>query len=346
MFKRSVVLFFVYQIIVLHLFSQNTDWKVDYNYFFDNIEFAGSSYALPQTMSGMHVIPSLDIQLNNTQSIVTGVDVLMLSGSQKAIQSFIPVAFYQLKTDQQKLMIGSFPRSASISNYNDFMFRDSINYFRPNLQGIYWNLGNTDKFFNVWLDWTGSQSATQRETFFIGASGRADFLTNFFIDFQSYLFHFAKTRPSLPDQYLCDNAQAIFNAGYSSNKFIGNNKLLLSVGFFSGFERERNIPDQTYIPIGFVAHLNLESNFFGIDSKYFAGRNKLKLYERYGSQLYWSNPLLQSNSYLENKLYIRFLNNKYVQGKFEYRLHFCEGTMYHEQVLTLNASVDKLLFKK
>lgn len=330
--------------LLVRLSAQNSSWAIDYSYFFDNTEFAGSSLTVPQTMSGMHVTPKLNVNFEPNHSLITGIDVLMLAGASKRFQEFMPVAYYQLKTKNQKLLVGSFPRTESISNYSDFLFQDSINYFRPNLHGIYWNIGNNKKFINLWLDWTGKQTETDKETFFSGISGYHEFTSGLFIDFQSYLFHFAKTKTSLPDEHVCDNLQAIFSAGYTTNKLAIDNQFQISVGIFAGYERERNVPDALYTPLGIVLQLDFERKFWGINSKLYTGEPRMRMYSKFSNNLYWGNPWLQSDFYLENKLYIKIINNKYVQGKIAYQLHVSENKVFHEQVFTLNASIDKLLF--
>ncbi|MGB4576594.1 MAG: hypothetical protein WBI06_06790, partial [Paludibacter sp.] len=84
--------------------------------------------------------------------------------------------------------------------------------------------------------------------------------------------------------------------------------------------------------------------FWGINSKLYTGEPRMRMYSKFSNNLYWGNPWLQSDFYLENKLYIKIINNKYVQGKIAYQLHVSENKVFHEQVFTLNASIDKLLF--
>ncbi len=130
----------------------------------------------------------------------------------------------------------------------------------------------------------------------------------------------------------------------TTNKLAIDNKFKISVGLFAGYERERNVPDALYTPLGIVSQLDFESKFWGINSKLYTGEPRMRMYSKFSNNLYWGNPLLQSGFYLENKLYVKIINSKYVQGKIAYQLHVSENKVFHEQVFTLNASIDKLLF--
>ncbi len=339
------------KILIIFLFvsiagySQKYNWAVDYNYFFDNTEFSGSKYAIPQTMTGMHFIPSFNISFDQNSKIIVGTDILMLSGEIPRIHDFFPTIYYQYKKNNNLFFAGAFPRSKSIIDYSDFLFADSINYFRPNLNGIYWKLGSKRSYFNVWLDWTGHQSATQRETFYAGLSAKVSFINYFYADIKSYLFHYAKTKPSLPDDHVCDNAQAIISLGYYNPHFLIYNSLKIAVGIYSGFERERGTGLQD-LPTGYFGQLVFDNKFAGFDSKLYFGDPRMILYSKYGNGLYWGNPLLQSGKFYENKFFIKIFNNKNVQAKLGYNLNFAEETVYHEQTLTLNVSLDNIIYNR
>ena len=67
-----------------------------FNYFFDNTEFSGSSYANDQTMKGLHVTPQMTFQWENIHSFFVGTDLLNISGSKKAVEKVELIAYYQL----------------------------------------------------------------------------------------------------------------------------------------------------------------------------------------------------------------------------------------------------------
>lgn len=321
--------------------AQNTGFSADFNYFFDNTEFAGSSLTIPQTMTGMHLIPSLNIRLDSRQQIIAGVDMLLLSGSSERISDVMPLAYFRFSEKKQRLLIGSFPRSQTVQHYSEFLIQDSVHYFRPNLHGIFWEFGSRKRFINVWLDWTGNQSETVKESFFVGLSGRYDFGKGFFADLQSYMFHLANTSPKTPFHHVCDNIQGIANLGYQEKYGFLKSTLTITAGLFAGFERERGAVYESYTPFAFVSQASVDSKWGGLEAKLYLGDSRMKFYNKYANDLYWGNPLQQSGKYFQGRAFWRFLDNGFVKGTLNYKLHFSEGKMFHEQSLLLSASLNR-----
>jgi len=330
--------------IPFSLQSQVLKGELGLNYFFDNTEFSSSTLTIDQTMKGVHLIPGVAVEWDKNNSLHGGTDLLNISGSQKTIEKIDLVAYYQFQSRKTLFRAGSFPRQNILSNYSDFFFKDSIRYFRPNLQGLFWQVSNPTSFFNLWLDWTGHQTATQRESFFIGASAnKRQHL--FFADFQSYMFHYANTAPRNPEYHVCDNLLAHLSAGVDLTSLTQLDTLMFAVGILQGFERERGMDNMTFTPTGLVVRNEIEYRKFGVSNTLYWGDARMKLYEKHGWNLYWSNPFLRSGSYFESKWYWNMLKNSYVNGKLAMEFHVSEGKVFFEQLFTLSASVDKLLKK-
>lgn len=340
---RSIYL--IVSMLTTTLVAQRTHWGAEISYFFDNTEFEKSSFVVDQTMTGIHLVPTLGINMDSTQRLITGANVLILAGAAKPFEAIFPLAYYSLIKTNQQLLIGSFPRAISLAHYSSFLFADSIRYFRPTVQGIFWNLGTKQNYVNFWLDWTGKQTTSNRETFFVGISSHVQFKNNFFVDFQSYLHHFANTNPPLAGSFLYDNAQMILKAGYQNNLFNNKAQFMLSGGLFLGYERERGGANKANLPIGIVSGLKIDTRHLGLESNLYSGDARFLYYSTQGNRLYWGNAFLRDKLYIENKLYLRLLNNRYVQGKISYQLHVSQGKLMHQQVFTLQASVDNILKK-
>ncbi len=95
-----------------------------------------------------------------------------------------------------------------------------------------------------------------------------------------------------------------------------------------------------------MGEIVFENKLGGLDSKIYLGDPRMILYQKYGNQLYWGNPFMQSGKYAENKFYIKIFNNERVKAKIGYTLHFAENKIYHEQLLTLNASLENIFSDK
>lgn len=326
-------------IIQFSISAQEFQWKAGLNYFFDNTEYAKSTLTKDQTMAGVHFSPEIGVKWDSLHTIFVGTDLLKISGSQNIIDIAQPIAYYRYQHPKASFYAGVFPRSELLSNYSDLFFQDSINYYRPTLQGFFWQAGKKSSFFNLWLDWTGHETATNRETFFIGASAYKK-SGLFFADFQSYLFHFANTHPRTPSFNVSDNMLAQFSVGANYSNQSGLDTLLFSVGVLAGYERDRGLADGTHTPIGAVVRLNAEYYGFGTQNTLYAGNPRNIFYSNHGTGMYWNNPFLRSGFYLQSKWYLNVIRSQFVNGKLSMNLHFSEGKVMFEQTFTVKALLD------
>ncbi len=330
--------FFILIFIIFHfsISAQSFQWNAGLNYFFDNTEFTKSSIAKDQTMTGVHFTPELGLAFDSVHSFFAGADLLKTAGSQNVIDIIQPIAYYKYQTPSVSFYAGAFPRSELLSNYSDLFFQDSVNYYRPTLTGIFWQVGRKNSFFNLWLDWTAHQTSAVRETFFAGASAHQK-SGMLFLDFQSYLFHFADTRPMNPTYSVCDNLLAHLSVGIDYSNQAGIDTLLFAAGVLAGGERDRSLINGSYFPIGAVIRLNAEYKGFGTQNMLYFGNARDVFYTKYNNELYWNNPFLQSGFYLQSKWYLDVIRSQSVIGKLCMNLHFSEGKTMFEQVFTLKA---------
>jgi hypothetical protein len=211
------------------------------------------------------------------------------------------------------------------------------------MHGIYWKIGeNKNRFFNIWLDWTGMKDSLNNESFFVGSSALYS-IRNFYVDFQSYMFHYASPSTRIAGYYLCDNLLSQISIGYKIKDLKFIEKFNISTGVLAGYERERDGISPIHTPIGFTAKLEIEHKYIGLLSQLYLGDKRQILYPKYGNKVYWNNPFLQAGNYLETKLFLKLFNKKNINGKFSFNFHVSEGQLFHEQVFTLNASVDQIL---
>jgi hypothetical protein len=318
-------------------YSQKLEWKTGVNYFFDNTEFARSTITKDQTMTGTHIAPELGVSWDSTHFVYGGLDMLKLSGSRNVIDSIHPIAYYQYKSKSMTFYAGAFPRGKLLSNYSSLFFQDSIYNFRPNLTGVFWKVGEAKSFFTFWMDWSGHQTYTDHETFFVGGSGHHK-LGHFFMDFQSYMFHYASTMAV--KFHVTDNilGHLSFGADYSDNT--GLDTLMLAVGVLGGVERDRTIDRPDAKPVGAVVRFNVEYKGIGTDNILYVGDPRDVYYDKYNTHMYWNNPFLRANYYLQNQVYINLLKRQDVRVRFVSRQHFSEGKLMFEQYFTALVNLD------
>ena len=324
-------------LLMSKLSAQKPLWNANVNYFFDNTEYAKSTITKDQTMTGVHFTPELGLALDSVHSFFAGGDFLKVAGSDKFVDYIEPIAYYRYHTQKSTFYAGVFPRSELFSNYSDLFFQDSVAYFKPTIQGIFWQAGTQNSFFNLWLDWTGHQSPTVRETFFVGASAHQK-IGLMFVDLQSYMFHFAKRLNMSSTDHLCDNILAHLSVGVDYSNQTGLDTLLFAAGVLAGAERDRGgsfEPGSSSTPVGCVVRLNAEYKGFGTQNMLYWGDRRDVFYNNYSNALYWNNPFLRAGFYFQSKWYLDVIRSQSVNGKLSMNLHFSEGKMMFEQVFTL-----------
>ncbi len=319
------------------LFAQEYLWKADFDYFFDNTEYSKSSFFDSETMQGIWLKPLAGITWDDHKhAVFGGVNLLKLPGTDEVLDKVDVTMYYQYKTPKVLFKAGAFPRNEVLGNYNNFFFKDSVNNYLPLMRGIFWQIGDERSFFNLWLDWTSYATATTREKFFFGFSGKAT-KGLAFADFQSYVYHNANTRPRTEGEGVHENIQLQSTLGLqyaNENSFEG----LVAAGVLMGYERDR-FTDELHKPVGFVARADAEYWGIGTKNTLYIGDPRMRFFERYGGDLYWGTQFLRGKSYLESEWYVRLIESERVKARFNLNMHFSEGNLLFQQMFTVSATI-------
>jgi hypothetical protein len=312
-------------------FSQKLEWGVALTPFFDNTEFGGSKAEIDQTMAGTRLAPEIGMSFDTIHRVHVGVALLQEFGSTKTVDSYYPIAYYEYNLAPFKFCMGAFPRDSVTGDYPRVFFQDSIGYYRPLINGLVWKIYNNHSHMKVWLDWTGRQSETKREAFFMGWAGKTQkgvlYLQHF-----GYMFHYAKMKNAPDSQYIHDNGLALTSVGIDLAKKTGFEKLNIDAGWLLGLEDDRGTS-------GWLKHnalmvqANVEYKGLGISNSFYYGAKQMAFYKEENNSLYWGEPIYRNSNYNRTDLYIKFIESDNVNIKFVYTLHAAEGTVYHEQGL-------------
>lgn len=329
--KAGLVLAVVFMTISPSL-SQDIKWKLGFFSFFDNNEFAGSDYAIPQTMAGVRLSPEIGLRWDSVHLVSGGISLLHEFGSVKTINSISPVAYYYYNSNPVRFMMGAFPRDNALGRYPRVFFRDSVSYYRPNINGMFVEIGRGKSYFNLWLDWTGRQTFTEREAFFTGFSGRYN-NGPFFIKHFNYMYHFAEYLDPVVEEALHDNILLLTSAGLDLSEVFTFDRLEISGGWLMGFERARADASGWIRMNGFLAEAVVEYGVFGLTNSFFKGDGLYSFYNDHGNDLYWGDPLYRAGTYNRTDIFLRFMRKRRISLDLIYSLHFAGGDVYHEQAL-------------
>jgi hypothetical protein len=339
--KTSFWIFVSFLLISSEAFSQEKNWRLDLFSFFDNTEFGRSAVKIPQTMAGVQLAPEAGIVWDTVNKVNIGVNLLHEFGSPDVIDRLYPTAYYESNRGPIRFIMGAFPRARTIENYPRLFFQDSILYYRPNITGIFTEYRKGDNYFNVWLDWTGRQSKTVNEEFFIGFSGR--YKTGiFYLQHFGAMFHYAGKMDPVVEEPLHDNLLFLTSAGIDLSENTCFAKLETNVGWADRLERSRADNSGWIASNGLLMETRVEYKWFGFFNTFFNGNDMMHYYKVLGNKLYWGDPTYRSKTSDRADIYIKFLQSRSVDLQLTYSLTFMEGRMYHEQMLKINVNLNSL----
>lgn len=322
-------------LMLTHLLTAQTlEWKAGMYHFFDNTEFLGSSYVNDQTMAGIRFSPEIGLKMNQHHFSV-GFDALKSYGSPNLVDSCSPTAYYLFDNGHFRFMMGSFAREGQLNEYSRAFFQDSIRYYRPNMNGFLLAYTGDDFKAKLFLDWTGKQSPTVHEAFFVGASA-AYKKSIFTAEAQALMFHHAGSLQlrGVRDNILLHPALGLDLAGQT-----WLDSLTLSVGTLVGLERHRALANNYTSRTGLLVELDATYKGFGMASSTYFGEGIMIDYTSMGSELYWGDPLYRGTFYSRVDLSYDFLRLPYLTGKINFANHFSEGNFYVEQSLIVRATL-------
>jgi len=337
--KRQGIILLISLYASVAVFPQELSWKAGLHSFFDNKEFNGCSVEKSGTMAGVHLVPQIGLGFDGKHRVYAGIDVMREFGSDAAIDFYDPIAYYEYDGKPFRFYMGAFPRKPLLDNYPRMFFQDSINNYRPVMNGAFWEVYNKNDYFNIWLDWTGRQSYTTREAFFMGWSGKYNH-DIFYGQHFGYMYHFAaSTNPHIPEP-VQSNGLLLTSLGIDLSKKAGFEKLEINAGWALGLEQDRGIDDSWQVRHGFLSEIKAEYKGFGLFNTFYKGAGQQISYNRFGNMLYWGSSIYRLKQYDRLDGYFCFLKNSVVEIKATYSLHFAERKMFHEQMMHATFNLD------
>ena len=329
---KKLKCFLILFCIIYTVSSQELVWKAGVHSFFDNNEFVNSNFKQSQTMAGVHFAPEIGLSWNNQHRIFVGTDIMHEFGSDKTIDYYDPIIYYEFDGKPFRFYMGAFPRKNILDKYPRFFFQDSIANYRPTITGLFWEYYSNDNYFNIWLDWTGRQTYERHEAFFMGWSGRYNYGVLYGQLF-GYMFHFARTMETIETaDGIHDNGLLLTSLGIDFSTKTDFEKLEANIGWSVGLERDRNF-DRWHNPSGILSEVKVEYRGLGLFNTYYNGGSQQVFYNDHGGELYWGDPIFRSKKYNRTDIYVNFFKTDVVNIRFSYSFHFSEGNIFQEQAL-------------
>jgi hypothetical protein len=248
-------------------------------------------------------------------------------GSKGEWQSPDLILYFASEHKNLDFYLGSFPR-LNLVKMPMALISDTIQYFHPNVEGIYLRYKTPVFVQNVWIDWTGRQSFQKRESFMLGLSG---FFHKGVITWQHHFLmsHLAHSLTPEPDIHLRDNGGYSAILGLDLSRLTPFDTLTVSAGIMGSWDRIRSVYDLRF-PVGWIAEAEACYRGAGIHGLMYTGDNQ---YIVSGDGFYKSSFYSRIDGYYAVKRPV-------IEGRLQFSMHLIPGTVDLSMSLIVRVKIE------
>jgi len=315
--------------------GQELKWKVGQYSFLDNMEYY-NSYSKSQTIFGTQTFAQSSIAIDKYNEFTLGFDFLYEFGDEIRSENLYPRIYYHHSKEDINLYMGAFPRY-NLKTVPPILLNDTIQYFRPNMEGVFLEINRKGISQNIWIDWLSKQSENSYEIFLLGSTGKYN-LNKFFVRYDFTLHHLATTATFMVNDHIRDNSglNVLFGTNFVKSAILDT--FYIATGLTISADRTRNVYDVDH-RYGSITELLLFHKQFGIRSTNYIGEGQIIVA---GDKLY------SSEFYNRTDLIWRIFKNSPIKGLFEFSFHFLPGILDFSQKFTIYLDIEgtKKLYNK
>ena len=298
--------------------------------FFDNREVR-SPYQHSQTMFGTRLGAELGVRRGPSR-VYAGYAVVKEFG-RKELANKEWTLYYHYREGGVSGAFGAFPRRLLLRELPEAFIDDSLRYYSPNLYGALIQHTGGNGFVELYCNWRGRQSYTQREIFDIVADGeyvipytRSAISTGF----NAQLTHFSVRKGKTPDNVYDKIMLNPYTRFTLSGSFIDTYSF--TTGALLSFNRDRT--DNIWkTPAGFMGDASASKGWFTLANHLYVGSPQFSDYELYGAELHQGDAYYRSSFYDRVDASVSLLNRKNLHCSFTASFHFTEGVTDCSQML-------------
>lgn len=316
-----VIFLFLVMVASLTVSSQKPEFRFTMEGIGDNREFHNGQ-SRSQTILGS-LGSALAGMTFDGHSLFAGISHLLEFGSSIDFHQPKLVLYYGYEDPIKAFRFGSFPRRGTV-DFPLAMLADTLLYYRPLIEGMSGKLSGDWGHQLAFVDWTGRQTGTVRESFMAGTSGEIA-VKKWFLQNYVLLNHLAHPALKIAGQHIKDYF------GYA-----------LLTGFRSGQDQ----PFRTEIKGGLLSSLFRERSVTGgFQASYGLYLEGIGSYRNYGLKATWfggdplqfahGDPLYRFKNYIRADALWYFVNHKNVKGRFNWSFHAVSGRIDQSQQLSL-----------
>ena len=319
--KRSIIHIVLLSLCVIPGVAQTPRFYLGFDQILDNREYF-TDYGYPQTIFGARINTGASFSFDSVHQIHVGINYMYEYGGELLGVTPQIDLYYSYRSDRLDFFVGSFPRR-ELMDYPLLQLTDSLDYYRPNMEGASvrysWGWGTV----HGWVDWTGRETEEIRESILAGfdATLKAGI---FYFNTMATRFHLARTTAADDSNQIRDDGSLVVMAGGDLSERVGLDRLDLSSGWVSTYLRVR--PAGYNWNHGWLTQLDLRKSIFGFRGSWYMGGPSPLLY---GDRLY------SHGDYGRLDFYIDPFRNPRITSKIGWSLHFLpgEGILHSQQIL-------------
>ncbi len=319
-----LIIIFTFALIPESAQAQSITFGVDFLGFADNREYK-NPYVSDKTIFGSRISPSFTFQLSDEHKIVGGVHFFQDFGAPKSEFHFRPIAYYNYSKSGINFYIGQIPRYNLLKDIPLMVHSDTLNYYRPNIEGMLFSIEKKAVKQSIWIDWTSKQSDVNKEQFILGTDGKFKF-SDFYIANTMSINHLALTSNDEIDEHVQDNGIIMLRLGWEKSQLGIIDSLSVEAGMSLGLDRLRSVYDWQ-VNRGFIASGYIEAkNFFAKNTLYLGDPQQVLI----------GDPFYKNTKYDRAEIgWIPFRTSQ-ITGRFSAILHITPGFVDSQQQFTLH----------
>ncbi len=309
-----------------YITAQTPDFYLGFDQILDNREYF-TPFAKHQTIFGARIDLGASFTFDSVHAIHAGINYMYEFGGELLGVTPQIDLYYSYKSEELQMYFGSFPRR-NLMDYPLFLLTDSLDYYRPNMEGTSirysWDWGTV----HGWVDWTGRATKDTRESILAGID--ATFRAGMFCFSPTFTrYHLAHSEAPDDQNHIRDDGAIMLLAGIDLSERISLDVLKFSSGYVSTYLYARPADYQWFN--GWFSQLDLKHHIFGIRGIYYLGD---------ASPLLYGDPLYSSGNYGRLDFYVDPFKNPRISSKFGWNLHFLPGDgLYHSQQILIHITL-------
>lgn len=336
--KCYLLLFILALTTTVSLAQESVDMNFNGLGFMDNREYK-DFLSRSHTFSGTRLALDFGLNLDSLNHFIVGANGLHEFGGAPYFLKVDPVAYYKFESSKWLFDAGEFPREGLIDNYPRALLSDTLQYYRPNIQGLLARYHNDHFSETGWIDWVSRQTDVNREQFLFGFEGKykPSLSGPFYISHYFFMLHDAHAAITLPDDYIIDNGGAQIRLGLDLTSKTGLDSLSVEAGGMTSIERTRGL-DGIQLKKGFVASVYAGYHRFAAFDEFYAG---------HGSNITYGDAFYSQKRYNRlDLMYTPFLYH-HIKGQFIFSLHSdTQNKMSNQEAFRLTFDLGRRILKR